>query len=107
MKLLEIKITRKKWAKGDKKRKRNVLLHKTIVIVLEWWTYETRVSPNKKKVITNLIARNAKEMYAKHYMQENEVIFLNSFLFIKLIYIRVTSSLELEHWFDLGLFEHS
>ncbi len=72
MKLLEIKITGKKWAKGDKKCRRDVPPEITIVIVLEWWTYETRVSPNKKKVITNLIARNVKEMHAKHYMQKNE-----------------------------------
>ncbi len=58
-----------------KKHRRDVPPKRIVAIVLEWWIDETRVSPDKKKVITNLIARNVKEMHAKHYMQENEVIF--------------------------------
>jgi hypothetical protein len=63
MKLLEVKTIGKKWAKGDKKRRRSVILETTIVAILELWKSETRVLANKKKVITNVIARNVREMH--------------------------------------------
>jgi hypothetical protein len=54
--LLEIKVVGKKWAKGKRKHKRDVLLEKIVAIFLGWWANETRVSPNKKYV-THFIIR--------------------------------------------------
>jgi hypothetical protein len=68
--LLEIKAVGKKWAKGDKKSRKDALLEKTVVIFLGWWTDETKVSPNKKDA-THFIIRNVRAMHAKHYLQEN------------------------------------
>ncbi len=50
------------------------------VVVLSWWTNETKMSPNKKD-ITCLILKMW-EMHAKHYLYQNEVY--NSFMFVNL-----------------------
>jgi len=65
--LLEIKAVGKKWAKSDKKHRKDVLLEKIVAIFLGWWKDETKVSPNKKDV-THFITRNVRAMHAKNYL---------------------------------------
>ncbi|CAM6002456.1 unnamed protein product [Sphagnum balticum] len=77
-KLLVNKAIGEKWAKGDRKHRKDALPESTVVVVVSWWTDETRVSPNKKDV-TQFIARNVREMHAKHYLQESEVDFFTRF----------------------------
>jgi hypothetical protein len=76
-KLLVNNAIGEKWAKGDRKHRKDTLPESTVVVVVSWWTDETRVSPNKKDV-TQFIARNVREMHAKHYLQESEVCKIHS-----------------------------
>lgn len=57
------------------------LLESNIIVVLSWWTNETKISPNKKRCYMPHF-ENVRDMHAKHYLYENEVY--NSFMFVNL-----------------------
>lgn len=39
------------WAKSDRQRRFDCLSPSSVSIIIQWWTNETRVSPNKKDVV--------------------------------------------------------
>jgi hypothetical protein len=65
---------RRKWTNG--------LLDVTKKVVINWWTYETRVNPNKKDVTHKRIAIGVFEKRPTHYLMESQVhIFCSIFHF--------------------------
>lgn len=44
------------------------------VLVVQWWTQETRVSPNRKEIVRKWLRANTYEKHCTHYLLETQVI---------------------------------
>ena len=73
--LLDFAIDGVKWATSSHALKKDALSPIVKAKVIQWWTEETRVSPNFKDVVHSLVARNTREKHAKHFLEESQVHF--------------------------------
>jgi hypothetical protein len=61
------------WAKVDRRRRKDSLQQPIIDAVVEWWTAETRVSPNKKDVRRKQVGVRSFISHATHWLEESQV----------------------------------
>lgn len=51
------------------------------IVICKWWTNETMISPNKKKVISQPIGCKLDEKHACHYLEVSQVHLNQSFFY--------------------------
>ena len=66
-----------KWVLYKRVRRADAIPNSVIELVQQYWTENSRVSPNAKDVKFRRLERNVREDHATHYLEESQV---NSFL---------------------------
>ena len=72
--LLDAKEDNERWAKGDRKPRKDTIPEDIRDLVGKWYLEETRTSPNMHNVVRRHIGRRQWEHHATHLLQESEVI---------------------------------
>lgn len=79
--LLDARTVGEKWAKADRRKQKDALYEAVVVTaVVNWWTSETRKSPNKDDLTSQLIYDNNREYHPCHFLEENQICFLSCML---------------------------
>jgi len=65
--------TSMQWAPILQAKRRDALTKDVIDAVVEFWTNEDRVSPNKQDVMKHYIMKNRWEEHATHFLEEPQV----------------------------------
>jgi hypothetical protein len=71
--LLDAKEDNERWAKGDRKPRKDSIPEDMKDLVGKWYLEETRTSPNMHDVVRHRTGRRQWEHHATHLLQENEV----------------------------------
>ena len=61
------------WAVSGRSRRVNTLASHVIKVVLEYWTCNTRINPNRKDVVRKRIGTRQWTDHSTHHLQESQV----------------------------------
>jgi hypothetical protein len=59
----------------ERRKRQDGVTAKTKMLMIAWWTIETKVSPNKKDVTCKRLKPNQYEAHATHYLLESQISF--------------------------------
>jgi hypothetical protein len=67
--------TNMQWAPSVRAKRRDVLTKNVVDALMEFWTNETKVNPNKWDVMKHRIMKNRWEEHATHFFEKPQVHF--------------------------------